>query len=89
VRTALRVALFPRPSRHPRQAVTNRASGAQISPMPRYLSLSLAISPVALALACTTNHPVTVTPDAVPLTQYLEAHPTSALQVTDTTGHRY
>ncbi len=55
--------------------------------MPRHFSLI--ISPLGLVLACTTNHPVTVTPDAVQLAQYLEAHPTSALQVTDTTGHRY
>ena len=40
-------------------------------------------------VACSTNHPVSVTPDAVQLAQYLEAHPASALQVTDTTGHRY
>ncbi len=47
------------------------------------------IAPLGLALACTTNHPVTVAPDAVQLSQYLEAHPTADLQVTDTAGHRY
>jgi hypothetical protein len=47
------------------------------------------ITPLGLALACTTNNPVKVTPDAVGLSQYLEAHPSSDLQVTDTEGHRY
>ncbi len=47
------------------------------------------IIPLGFVVACSTNHPVTVTPDAVQLAQYLEAHPASALQVTDTTGHRY
>ena len=47
------------------------------------------ILPLGFLVACSTNHPVTVTPDAVQLAQYLEAHPTSALQVTNTTGHRY
>jgi hypothetical protein len=47
------------------------------------------VLPVYLALACTTNHPLTVTPDAVQLSQYLEAHPTEDLEVTDTAGHRY
>jgi len=42
-----------------------------------------------LALACTTNHPVSVTPDAVQLSQYLEAHPSPDLQVTDTAGQSY
>ena len=42
-----------------------------------------------LTLACTTNNPVKVAPDAVSLSQYLEAHPNSDLQVTDMAGNRF
>ena len=56
---------------------------------PRLIGRWLTIGPLGLALACTTNAPVNVTPDAVSLGQYLEAHPSSDLQVTDTAGHHF
>src|SRR5262245_45614198 len=57
--------------------------------MPLFLCRLLLVPPLVLALGCTSNHPVSVTPDPVQLSQYLEAHPTEDLRVTDTAGHRY
>ena len=47
------------------------------------------IAPLGLALACTTNNPIAVTPEPDQLSQYLEAHPSSDLQITDKAGHRF